>query len=48
MLSVADESVFERIEKIEAENLLPRKVVHNVCAIYRYTSHKLSLPKDAR
>ncbi|KAF1979466.1 non-specific serine/threonine protein kinase [Bimuria novae-zelandiae CBS 107.79] len=41
MLTVADDSVLESVEKAEAENMLPKKVVDNVRTIY--CSHKLVL-----
>lgn len=44
MMTIADESLLERVEKAEAENALPKKVVDNLRTIY--TSHKLGLPKD--
>lgn len=44
MMTIADESVLERVETAEAENALPKKVVDNLRTIY--TSHKLGLPKD--
>lgn len=45
MLTVADESVLEDIEKAESENILPRKIIDNVRTIY--SSHTLGLPKDS-
>lgn len=44
MMTIADESLLERVETAEAENALPKKVVDNLRTIY--TSHKLGLPKD--
>lgn len=44
MMTVADESLLERVETAEAENALPKKVVDNLRTIY--SSHKLGLPKD--
>jgi hypothetical protein len=45
MLTVADDSVLEDVEKAESKNLLPRKIIDDVRTIY--SSHKLGLPKDS-
>jgi serine/threonine protein kinase len=45
MLTVADDSVLEDVERAMSENPLPKKVIDDVRTIY--SSHKLGLPKDS-
>jgi serine/threonine-protein kinase SRPK3 len=45
MLTIADKSLLEDVEKNEAMNLLPRKIIDSDRTIY--SSHKLGLPKDS-
>jgi len=45
MLTIADESILEEVEKNEAMNALPRKRIDSDRTIY--SSHKLGLPKDS-
>jgi serine/threonine-protein kinase SRPK3 len=45
MLTIADESPLQDVERNEAMNLLSRKVIDSDRTIY--SSHKLGLPKDS-
>ncbi|KAH8724900.1 hypothetical protein GQ44DRAFT_799070 [Phaeosphaeriaceae sp. PMI808] len=45
MLTISDQSVLDEVEKAEAENPSPRKIIDNVHTIY--SSYKLGLPKDS-